>query len=394
VARVWRVMDASGTRYLDINLDQGGVNGTVGSPVAAYELAEDGREIADVVTLEISNVNLGVSPHTATVTVTCASGKNNPYDSRNAGAGVFHGVKFDAVTPREDIYPGVILKFSASASLANGWKAILYVGIYAGILRAGNPGGVQMRWTTGYQTPGNAAGSAGDPPFWAKVLIKNTGTNVRAESKLVFRPRAKVVNIDDSHPRAFKEGIPTQNSLDERTGAGGKIKPFRVTFSDRTTSGDDLITMYVDSGSGPETIHVRDIDDLVTGPVTSTQIWCDGSHRYVVTESGHGLEGWEFVLDETAADDSEENVLVFGRRHVRFRADDGTPPAEEDWVTTEIFLTPTGETTEGYVEPTEGVLVDIQIAPDGQSPSEQNPFPGDLLVESVNAGPAGWKEAA
>jgi hypothetical protein len=397
MARVWRVKSADNARYLDINLDQGGtvvnVGGvsvtTVGSPVAAYELAEDSRELADIYVLTVSAVNLGVTPHRATVTVTAASGSNNPYHGV-----VWPNVAFDGTTPYETLIPGVILKGSASGSLANGWKAVVHVGIYAGILRAGNPGGIQMRWTTGYGTPGSTSVSAGEPGFWVKALFVNEGSTVRAESKLVFRPRAKVVNIDDSKARAFKEGIPTQNTLDERTVAGGKVKAYRVTFSDRDVVDPDTITMYVDSGLGPATITVRDIGDLVTGPVTSTAIKCDSSTQYVVTQAGHGLEGWLFCLEDTAADDSEENVLVFAKRHIRFRADDGTPPAEEDWVDTEIYLTPTGEATPGYVDPTDAILVDIQIAPDALAPSEQNPFPGDLIVESVNAGPAGWKEAA
>jgi hypothetical protein len=383
MSRSIRIKDHAGTRYLDISYEQGGTNGTVGSPIFSCELSEDNREIGDIYKVTISNKNTSVTPHTADVQVQAmGAGALNPYDYRYpGGTALWTGVKFDGgSTIREDIVPGVKLGFSSSASLANGWNALVYVGIFAGLMRAGNPSGVQTTWATAYNNPGATSVSAGDPGFLATVQIVNEGTSTRTECRLVFRPRIKPINI--SGPRGFKYVIATTSAAHEKTGTANKILPIVATFAN---AGIGIIDLLLDGS----TVQVRDIDALST--ITSTALKRDGATRYVVTETGHYCEGMESVLPTTVTNATVENLLIFNNRHVRFRLNDGTPPDESDWTSTSLDLqAPPDDPL--ILEPMAAALADIEWLIAALAASTQNPFPGDLIVESVDSSAAGWRD--
>jgi hypothetical protein len=363
-----RPRDATATTFLDLHHSN-----TVGSPVTGTPTLDgSGREIGDVYSAVVSAVVLG-APNTATVTVTTASAKG-PYHNK-----VFTGVLFDGTTPRLDIIPGVSWVPSSSGSLANGWTAVFYVGIWANLLTAGNPGGTQLSWATGIGTPGVGAVSPGDAGFIAKINITNTGATVLTGCTLALHPRAKLVL--KSGARAFTSFQVVNDTPSEHVTATQTV-PINFTFAN------------LDTAATPDEIDVKmdgatfDVVEVDTGtPLTSTQLKMDGTTRYQISEAGAYCEGAIFVLASTATNSSEENVLVFNVRHVEIALDvAGTPGT---WGTTDLALTQSGEPS-GNINPAGACNVWVRLDTSSLSSNKQNPFPADLFVEYNDTGEADW----
>lgn len=362
-----RPRDATGAVYLDLHHSN-----TVGSPVSGTPTLDgSGREIGDVYTAVCSAVTLG--PNTATVTVTAESAKG-PYHNK-----VFTGVLFDGATARDDIIPGVSWVPSSSGSLANGWTAVFYVGIWAGLITAGNPGGTRLSWATGVGTPGVGSVSPGAESFIAKLQIYNTGATVLTGCTLALHPRAKLVL--KSGARAFTSfqvvnDTPTEHVTTTQT------QPINFTFANLDTAATpDEIDVLMDGA----TFDVVEVDSGT--PLTSTQLKMDGTTRYQISEAGAYCEGAIFVLASTATNSSEENVLVFNVRHVEIALDvAGTPGT---WGTTDLALTQSGEPS-GNINPAGACNVWVRIDTAALSSNKQNPFPGDLFTEYNDTGEADW----
>lgn len=365
---VLRPRDASGTTYLDLHHSN-----TTGSLISGTPTLDgSGRELGDVYTLTASAVVLG-APNTCTITVTTDSDKG-PYN----GA-VWTGVVCDGATARLDIVPGVSIVFSSSGSLANGWASKVYVGIWAGLLTAGNPGGTRLSWATGVGTPGVGAVSPGDEGFIAKLQIYNTGATVLTGCTLALHPRAKPVL--KSGARAFASFQVVNDTPAEHVTATQTV-PINFTFANLDTAATpDEIDVFMDGA----TFDVVEVD---TGtPLTSTQLKMDGTTRYQIAEAGSYCEGAIFVLASTATNSSEENVLVFNVRHVEIALDvAGTPGT---WGTTDLALTQSGEPS-GNINPAGACNVWVRLDTSSLSSNKQNPFPADLFVEYNDTGEADW----
>lgn len=364
-----RAKDATGATFLDLRHTNS--TGTLihGTPT----LDGSGREIGDQYTLVASAVSLG-SPNTATITVTAASGLG-PYTG-----GVFTGVVCDGATARDDIIPGVSIVFSASGSLANGWTSVVYVGLWAGLISAGNPGGTRISWASGIGSPGAGSVAPGAESFIAKIAMTNVGATVLTGCTMALYPRAKLVQ--KAGARAFTSIQVVDDTPTEHVSATQTL-PINFTFANKDTAATpDEIDVIMD---GVAAFDVLDVDAGTT--TTSTQLKMDGSTRYQITEAGAYCENVIFVLATTAANTSEENVLVFNVRHVEIALDvAGTPGT---WGTTPLTLTQSGEPS-GNINPAGAVNVWLRIDTSGLASNKQNPFPGDFFIEYDDTGEADW----
>lgn len=363
-----RPKDATGASFLDIRYAN-----TTGSLISATPTLDgSGREIGDVYTLVASAVALG-APNTCTITVTSASGLG-PYDG-----GVFAGVVCDGATTRDDIVPGVVLTFSSSGSLANGWTSTVSVGLWAGLITAGNPGGTQISWASGINLPGSGVVSSGDPSFIAKILMTNTGASVLTGCALRLLPRAKLVKKSGNRAIA---SIRVVNTTPTEHDVGGQIQPINFTFANLDTAATpDEIDVLMDA------VAAFDVTEVETGtPLTSTQLKMDGT-EYQIAESGAYCEGVIFALASTATNASEENVLVFNVRHVEIALDNAGTPGT--WGTTDLVLTQSGQPS-GNINPAGACAVWVRIDTQALASNKQNPFPGDLSVQYDDTGEADW----
>lgn len=363
-----RPKDATGATFLDIRY----ANNTGSFVSATPTLDGSGREISDEYLLTVSAVALG-APNTCTVTVTTASGLG-PYDG-----GVFAGVVCDGATTRDDIVPGVVLTFSSSGSLANGWNSTVYVGVFSGLITAGNPAGTQISWASGINLPGSGAVSSGDPSFIAKILMTNTGASVLTGCTLRLLPRAKLVK--KSGNRAI-DWIRVVNTTPTENVSSGQILPINFTFANLDTAATpDEIDVLMDAVAGFDVVEVE------TGtPLTSTQLKMDGT-EYQIAESGAYCEGLIFALASTATNASEENVLVFDVRHVEIALDNAGTPGT--WGTSDLTLTQSGQPS-GNINPAGACAVWVRIDTQALASNKQNPFPGDLAVQYDDTGEADW----
>lgn len=364
-----RPKDATGASFLDLR--HSNTTGTLLS--ATPTLDGSGREIGDEYTLTASAVALG-SPNTCTITVTCASALG-PYHND-----VYTGVVCDGATTRDDIIPGVVLTFSSSGSLANGWASKVYVGLWAGLITAGNPAGTRLSWATGIGTPGTGSVSPGEESFIAKIQLVNTGATVLTGCALKLYPRAKLVL--KSGARAFNS-IQVVNSSPTEKLSGDQIMPINFTFANLDTAATpDEIDVVMDGGAA---FDVLDVDAGTT--TTSTQLKMDGATRYQITEAGANCLGVIFTLATTATNTSAENVLVFNVRHIQTALDVSGSPGT--WGTSALTLTQSGEPS-GNINPAGAVNVWIKIDTSSLSSNKQNPFPADFAIEYNDTGEASW----
>lgn len=365
---VLRPKDATGATFLDIRHTN-----TTGTLISATPTLDgSGREIGDQYTLTASAVVLG-SPNTCTITVTTAS-TLGPYDA------VYTGVVCDGATTRNDIVPGVVLTFTGSGSLANGWASVVYVGLWAGLITAGNPAGSRLSWATGIGTPGTGSVSPGAESFIAKILMTNTGATVLTGCTMALYPRAKLVQ--KSGARAFNS-VQVVNSSPTEHVSSTQIQPINFTFANLDTAATpDEIDVVMD---GVSAFDVLEVDSGTA--LTSTQLKMDSATRYQITEAGAYCLGMIFTLATTATNTSAENVLIFNVRHVEIALDVAGSPGT--WGTSALTLTQSGEPS-GNINPAGAVAVWLRIDTSSLASNKQNPFPGDFFIEYNDTGEADW----
>jgi hypothetical protein len=363
--------DATGTTRLDLRA----ANGT-GSPLSGTAtLVGNNREIADVYTATLSNV----SGSDADVTLSAASGKG-PYHGRVTTA------TFDG-SGNTDILPGVSLPLTSSA-VSNGWTFTVSVGIWAGLLTAGNPAGTQESWEDGVDDPGTTAVDPGDPGFLGKLLIKNVGAEAVANAKALLLPRIKVVNV--ASPPLFHEFYPVDTTPSERT-SSGKVIPikFRGANLDTAATPDEIdIEMSEDGGTGWATFDNRDVDTGTAG--TSIDHLMDETTRYQVRESGAYTENAVYTVSSSATNSSVDNVLVFNVRHVWIAPDNGSG-SPGTWTQDEVVLTEAGESA-GVITPAGSAILWVKLDVGALAELDQSPFPADVTTEYSLTGEAGWED--
>lgn len=363
-------------------LDRGYVN-RVGSMFSAIGLNDTRRALADVYRYVASaqSTNTATLTRTSAAPVDTAGGKYVPGGSSRGPykAGTFAGVVFDG-TVRADLAPGVDLTMT-NTTPANGWTSDVYVGIMAGLVEAGNASGQQVQWTGAYGLPGLVSVAAGQPGFLAKVLAKNDSAEALADCKVYLRPRLKTVLL--AGPALFAvTPYPVDNTPHERVDGSGKTLPVKFTV---VSTGAGLASVKMDSGAGPITFAVRNVD---TGAVlTSATLAMDGSTKYQITESGSYPENSIFVLATTATTASVENTLIFNIRHVWVANDSAGSPGT--WTQNFIYLTQAGQ-AQGILNPAGTCLFWIKIDVGSLAALDQSPFPCDLLTEYARTGEAGW----
>lgn len=197
---------------------------------------------------------------------------------------------------------------------------------------------------------------------------------------MALYPRAKLVL--KAGARAFTSVQVVDDTPTEHVSAT-QILPINFTFANLDTAASpDEIDVVMDGVAG---FDVLNVDSGVT--TTSTQLLMDASTRYQIVEAGAYCENVIFVLATTAANSSEENVLVFNVRHVEIANDNAGTPGT--WGTTALTLTQSGEPA-GNINPSGAVNVWLRIDTSALASNKQNPFPGDFFLEYNDTGEADW----
>lgn len=370
-ARVWRFKTPDGAEYLDIVGED-----VVGSPLTDYDL-DDAWALPGIVTVVFSSVN--TTTHLATATVTLADAVTGQvYENR-----VVTNVPING-TVVSNVYPGTRMVLSNSGSFSNGWSFQLWVGIWAGLLRAGNPNAVQWRLISGHDPIPVQSVSVGDPGMLVRLRVYNEGTNARSNCKLVLYPTPLIFDI--AGPRAFTEFTPTQdNATAELLGVGGVLKPYHLIFDGDT--GDEIgFTIDAWPFGSPVRLNLRDIDAAAN--VTSAAGALTKGKEYQVRSGTGGLSdklaGHIFRISADADDTTRTNIVIVGKRHL-YLAEDLGGAIPTVWTQESIPLTETGQ-DEGEVGSGNFSYAFLKLDVSSLASNLQNPFVQRPLVESDNLG--------
>lgn len=356
----FRYMDAAGTNYIDVR----GAH-LVGSPGTAVDI-DPYALLPDEVTITFSAVD--TTAHTATGTLSCGAGSKNPYHGR-----IITGIPINGTAVDPDvklIYPGLLPTYSNSGSFANGWSEKYWLGVFFGLLRAGNPNATQYKYVTATPIPAQSV-SVGDPGGLLRFRVYNTGTGDQDNASLFVHPSAVALPI--VAPKIFQSFIVTSDDPQATTDLDQKLRAYHVRCSADTGTHIKL------EFSAPPYLSwaVLNLHEVGGSDVTSASIKKDGLTQYQVRDATGGMSdnfaGCIFVLSPDVVNTSTTNLAIYPEQHVWIAADLGGPTPTV-WTQDSIVL--------GNIAAGGFVYAWAKWDVDEGVPNNQNPFAVKLVVES------------
>lgn len=316
---------------------------TVGTPIIAMEMLENGRLVPGYFDITFANVVPGVD---ADMTITPPSENYKPRHQRT-----LTGVPLDGVTWIEDVPYGVRIKLSASGAFNSSWKERLHAGLHLGNHTAGNPTGVTLDLTEGWLDPGWLTGQ-GPGALAYKLIWKITNTSGKTAHEAFYEllPWPVLVNTVGAGLAAITNATDTpteKHVLDSE----GKILPYLFTFSNLDT-GATPHTVDVEIDGQTFAVGFRNTDSGEEWGTTGMEVGV----RYLLEDidlgSGKVLTGCELTIDPDVEDGDESEVYIVAPRFSEISPDNGSFVATarpddgvEDgtaWGQSRVGLTPIG----------------------------------------------------